>query len=124
MSIILGLIVASEATTLSIGIANVNGHYNYHYDTTICEIVSLERNDDINGSFFLGSGHVDSVEYYYFYRQTDKGLLLDKLKHSETYIVEDDSRTPCIHKIKDEHTWDSYYQIICPLNTVVKEFRI
>lgn len=121
--VLIACIVVSEGAFLSVGIYNTSTYYKSEKDDTICEIVSLDRSSDMDGSFFLGSGHIDSVEYYYFYKTTDKGLMLDKLRHDKAYLVEDNSRTPCVHKVKDKDTWDEYYQIICPENTVVKEFH-
>jgi hypothetical protein len=39
-------------------------------------LVSLSDNTGIRGSFFLGSGYVDSTPYYSYYVETPKGIQL------------------------------------------------
>ena len=87
------------------------------------EIVSLERSNNVEGSFFLGCGNVDSVEYYYFYTLTNKGYKLEKKSQDGTYIVEDDNTVPCLKEIKETNTWNEYYVLVVPTNTIVREFK-
>ena len=123
-SILLLVIATVVSTGLGFGITNLNGYYNYSYSRYMYNIVSIERDSSVSGSFFLGSGHIDSKMYYFFYHETDKGYKLDKLEHDETYIIETDSETPHLDEIKEEQSWDSYYVLTVPTNTIVKEFHV
>ena len=105
------------------GVHSMNSYKMFAYDKVICEIVSLNRQSDIEGSFFLGTGRVESKEYYYFYTPTNKGYKLEKRSHERTYIVEDDSVSPCLKEVKETNNWYEYYVLVVPTNTVVKEFH-
>lgn len=93
------------------------------FQNYVTEIISLERDSEISGSFFLGSGSVKEEQYYYFYIPTDRGYKLDSKKCKETYIVEDDTITPCLYSCKDAGSYSEYYQLYVPTNTVVKEYH-
>ena len=43
------------------------------------EIVALQDNSSVSGSFFLGSGSVDNTDYYVFYINTETGYKREKL---------------------------------------------
>lgn len=89
----------------------------------ITEIISLERDSEVSGSFFLGSGTVKEEQYYYFYVPTNRGYKLDSKRCKETYIVEDDTITPCLYSCKEAGSYSEYYQLYVPTNTVVKEYH-
>lgn len=111
------------AICMSIGCYNLDVYYKSSYENYISEIISLERDSGIQGSFCLGSGHVDSSMYYYFYTPTERGYKLKKQNHENTYLIEDDSISPCLKEIKDTNTWNEYYVLIVPTNTVIKEYH-
>lgn len=117
------LTCAMMSVCIPLGVSNLNTYRLYSYEKILYEIVSLERSNNVEGSFFLGSGHVDSVEYYYFYTPTNKGYKLEKKSHDRTYIVEDDSTTPCLKAIKEVNAWNEYYVLIVPTNTIIREFH-
>lgn len=54
-------------------------------------IVSLKDNSNSEGEFFLGSGKVEDIDYYYYMTQTEKGLKMDKKETDSSYINEVDS---------------------------------
>lgn len=66
------------------------------------EIISIKRDKDMEGDFFLGSGQINSENYYYFYENTNYGVKLGKIKTENTYIIETDERSPeivSVHRI-------------------------
>ena len=86
-------------------------------------IVSLERSSEVEGHFFIGSGHVNGTQYYYYYRETDKGYKLEKARTDYTYLIETDTITPSLYLCKDSGEIDSYYKIYCPVGTIIKEYK-
>lgn len=112
---------------------------NCNYTTTTTPIVSIERSQQTSGSFFLGTGNVNSTAYYFAYVNEKDGLLLTRYRTDETFIVEG-SGPPRV-KSYDEHCYqwlksfllnDRYYytkhnvkhQIYVPKNTILKEFKL
>ena len=127
-TIILSLIsIAAGLGMLIPGSVKMHDIKYQQYDTKMCTIVSLERDSEISGSFVLGSGHVDTKQYYYFYtvdtEASIKFYTLESVDVKYTRIVEDDSVTPCVYKRKKLKEWEEYYTIFCPVGTIVKEFH-
>lgn len=52
------------------------------------DLVTLDTNEDINGSFFLGCGYIGEDMYYHFYYKTQDGTQYDKIRATRCYIVE------------------------------------
>lgn len=108
-------------------------------DPQIWNIASAVRGKDVNGSFFLGTGSIDSVDQYYVYLKTPKGLLLQRFDTRNTYVVETND-TPtyerddhmCKFPVADfmwggDHTTWYYGQtgtLHVPKNTVLKRFAM
>ncbi|MCR4276479.1 MAG: hypothetical protein NUV90_03785 [Candidatus Parcubacteria bacterium] len=42
-------------------------------DPTKTKMVSLRSGDGVSGQFFLGTGHINSVQYYFFYEEAGNG---------------------------------------------------
>lgn len=80
------------AMTFSIGIAVMDKEE--RVDSSY-ELVSLETNEDIHGSysnlFFVGSGYIGEDLYYHFFYKTSKGTKYKKIKAENCYIIETDS---------------------------------
>lgn len=53
-----------------------------------------------DGQFFLGIGSVKTEPYYFFYKKTDGGFMLDKISTEKTVIIEQDSVQPRIEYLK------------------------
>lgn len=108
-------------------------------------IVSLNNNSEVQGSFILGSGTISETEYYfYFVKQDDGGLYRDKVKTRNVVIYETDKVTPrcewtkVINKpvpswilkreIFDVLSSDCYklkdFKFYVPTNTIIKEFKL
>lgn len=62
---------------------------------TITPIVALQNKQGVQGSFFLGTGSVDSTEYYYYLAQQSGGVTLSKID-SDGVIVYQDNQPPAI----------------------------
>lgn len=110
------------------------------------EITSLDDKYSIKGNFFLGSGTVSSVEYYYFIKDTDKGKITDKIPQKEAYITEDNSQKPRIEEYaykgernatkdywlsmnfgqnKEDFSYKTaYYRVFIPENTIKTDFSV
>jgi len=61
---------------------------------TAIKIYSLRQKDEISGSFFLGSGSINSSEYYKFFKDRKGGLIKSSVLSSKTIIYEDENNTP------------------------------
>lgn len=118
------IFVATTSLVLSFGITGTLNDYNREYDNKIYDIVSLERDKDIRGSFCLGTGFIESTPVYYAYTATDYGYKLVHFETSYTYLVETDVVSPCVHKQKESGNFDSHYTIYCPVGTVVKIYTV
>ena len=112
--------------------------------TGLIEIVSLNRDSTLNGSFVLGSGFFNEQhQYVYFAKRTnDNGLVKGFKSVNNSIIYEQDlgKKSPHIvwevttSRIKPEYRlWginfilaDSYsnYRFYVPKNTVIKEFNL
>ena len=61
--------------------------------TTEVKLVSLRSVDQINGSFFLGSGSIGVDQYYFFYKDAGNGgYKLDKLRVDDSVTVFEENR--------------------------------
>lgn len=56
-------------------------------EVTIHKIVSLTPGEGVSGKFFLGSGTIDTVEYYFFYVQEKDGAVsFHKVRKDKTKV--------------------------------------
>lgn len=119
------------ATIIGIYSLNVDKHEEEnHY----LYISSINRNSEISGSFFLGTGSVDEKNYYYFYYKSRYGYKLDKITVKNSYIVETKHKKPEIVKVVDTYNQDVFiklldsnvkrYLIYVPENTIIKDFKL
>lgn len=58
------------------------------------ELVALQDSTSVNGHFFLGTGSVDEVMKYYFYRKEGSGFRSDSADANNAVIFEDSPSTP------------------------------
>ena len=98
------------------------------------EIVSLNFESGVYGSFTLGSGIVESVPIYYAYTKADDGGY-KILKMEDVILYEDDSITPKyvssqVCKDQKPYAWNNWYRgctnkraVYVPHGTIIKEFR-
>ena len=50
------------------------------------ELVALEDGNGIHGSFYLGHGHVESNQYYYYLTKTPKGITQSKINVNQNKV--------------------------------------
>ena len=110
------------------------------YEHTL-EIVSIERNSEIEGSFFLGCGGLGNKTVYYTYAKYDNSYYLITIPAMGTPIIETDEIKPhyefgllCEDSIGDnsikalEHGGYSaekaYRKLYVPVGTIVREFKL
>lgn len=116
-------------------------------------IYSLRSEEQVSGSFVIGSGTIDSREYYYFFRDHgDNAFIRGKVRASSTPIIEDDHQDPHLLQerrvVSSFNPWfvgpgayfrgEDYYlgrtegfrgqilrnTLIVPEGTIVQEFRV
>ena len=65
------------------------------------EIVALNDNFNTEGHFFLGTGNIENVSYYFFYKKTSTGgYVQDKVEVDDVVLYEIDSTTNEIPRIE------------------------
>lgn len=115
------------AMSLGICIPLETNGYNRQYENVVYEIKSLKSEVGASGRFFLGSGHIETQAYYFFYVQYDKGYKLEKITTSNTYISaleESQYDTSVLTKKSNKGEWGSYYMIYIPQDYIIFEFSI
>ena len=104
----------------------VESTYVSNYNTLVYEIHSLRTTSEVEGSgaffFTIGYGSVKETSYYVYYSKTDKGLHLDKIETSNTYIIETDEITPSLYRVKEKGFSEEYYNLYVPKNTIREEY--
>jgi hypothetical protein len=87
------------------------------------EIISLNDNIGSHSDFFIGSGTVDSVSRYYFYKKVGVGYMQGSIPASYTLIVMDENDNPYVNvTIKNGIT--EGYELHVPNNTIVREYNL
>lgn len=72
------------------------------------EIFSIINNSGVEGSFFLGSGHIESNLYYFLRIGNEKdGYIIKKYNANETYIIPEDTKNPYV--IEKTKIYDKKY---------------
>lgn len=83
------------------------------------EIVSMQDNSNITGSFFLGCGSVNSEMMYSFYKKVDDGFKFDTIPVDRATIkyTNDKPHIDVISSKLKKDSWGNYFS----LNIVQKE---
>ena len=106
----------------------------------IVPIISTTREKRVSGSFILGTGGVGTVDKYYAYVETERGLMLKRFWVDDTYIIEG-SAEPHYKRIDwyCERTFRNWFwfgereprrnkgrwgQLHVPENTILREFKL
>jgi ABC-type proline/glycine betaine transport system permease subunit len=104
--------------------------------TAIYQLESFQDNNNIEGSFFLGCGHIDGRMKYVFYYQTDNGYKMGQLSYNKVFIKYS-NELPKIESYSEVKT-DSFinlfsinvlhferkYIIYIPKGTIKKNFNL
>ena len=96
--------------------------YDYVQYENIYSIRSTD--DEIDGSFFLGSGYIDEKTYYVVFVEDEKGIKLNKYNTINTYIVEVDNGNYYVRCVKEKWSMSDYYILYVPVGTIIVEYRI
>lgn len=94
------------------------------YSKELYEIVSIQRDGEVSGSFVLGCGTLKEKTYYTYYYKTDRGYRFDKKSTDRTLIIETDEVTPCLYEIKNKGTLKVNYEIYVPTNTILRTYNL
>lgn len=104
-------------------------------------ISSLSLNSSTEGSFFMGCGKIEDVNYYYYLSESDLGYKVAKLEITDkVYIREDCNKKPYIEFTKytpvklnwfaslffkkSMYNMDGEIIIHAPKNTVIKRYNV
>ena len=100
-------------------------------------IYSLRNTDNISGSFFLGSGRIDSNEYYYMFAKNERGGYIRSKLPVNSCSLYQDSDTPYVRYqlitfrqnkwvsfIPFEWVENSSYDIHVPANTIIEKYEV
>lgn len=103
------------------------------------EIISLSDSQELQGQFFLGTGSIRGRKMYYYYVDTPKGAISQKVPASGTYIEEvEDPDPPRILFIEYKDVspnWyfanfvskvrgvEKYNQIVIPEGSIKRQFN-
>lgn len=125
---------------VGIGFMTIRADYfdDVHYEKEVHTyyIQSLGNDKYTEGDFFLGSGNINDIDYYYFYVNTVKGMQRRKVEMNRTFLIETDTRRPEYVKIfdcyDDEHLfWKTFddgvedYKILyVPKGTIIRDFKV
>lgn len=106
----------------------------------IIPLISIEREQSMSGTFFIGSGTVKSDVYYFAYVDTSDGMYLNKYPRYKTYIVEQDGEPkatttmyecsrPVFAWLKGmdkapKRTRAKKYQLYVPKGTIIRDFKL
>jgi hypothetical protein len=84
------------------------------------QIYSLSLHDNVEGRFTLGSGSINTENYYYFYIDSKYDTYqLTKIKNKGNVYIKESDGTPKVVERKDANSADIYYVIYVPVGTVV-----
>jgi hypothetical protein len=99
-------------------------------------ISALKDNAKTKGSFFLGSGYINSNQYYFYIEETNKGKKMSKVSVDNAYVKENSTRS-YIERYEYQYTskfaiwmygkepWGAEEYIFhVPKGTVTTEFNI
>ena len=114
-------------------------------DQKLYDIVSLDRESKIHGSFILGTGSIDDVDYYYYYKKVgESSYKLERARALDIVIEESNDVTPQV-KVSNKIIRSSFKSflnpaykegplnptdeelkntIVVPKGTIIKEFSI
>lgn len=126
------------AIIVGIGIMIYSNFVDYeHVEEHHLYPVSINREKDVYGSFVLGSGTVETTNYYYFYYESVYGLKLSKVESMNTYIVETDDRRPEIVHVVKKYDDEAYIKLnngcVCdpiriiiyvPKGSIIRDYKL
>ena len=138
--ILLGLFLGAVVGLMAgAGVASVVGsrHPQHMVLTETVPLVTLRNADGVAGSFFLGTGSVESVPYYFYYKPSgDGGYKQDRLQSSANVTVYEEDRTDGALEVYErkfvdpsDERWGAdgghaEYKFRIPRGSLKKQFRL
>jgi len=128
-----GLVVVLIFGGIAFGIGSCDSLSGWE-TSRLVNLVAVKDGSSTYGSFFIGCGSIDEVEYYFFYYETiSGGIKKDRLLVRDVTIYEDDSVRSHIKqheaKFKSWKYWifawespDKKYSIYVPKGSVKRDF--
>lgn len=105
-------------------------------DYVVCkeiELVAMQDNEYLQGSFFLGSGYIESELYYVFYQKEGSGIKFNKIPRERVVIYEEE-RNDGVMKIyiaRFKPKWCNAIalsrakcRIFIPKGTIIQKFNL
>jgi hypothetical protein len=69
------------------------------------ELISLKEKDGITGRFFLGTGFIEGIEYYFWYRKNENGSISGgKTQRQEGVEIYEKDETPKMITFETDYT--------------------
>lgn len=99
------------------------------------DILSIKDNSSITGSWSLFSGKIEEKDYYFYWINTDKGNIREKVEADSVYIVEKEIEQPYYEKyesicktldnVEIKCLWEEdYYIFYVPKNTIKYDYSL
>jgi hypothetical protein len=135
---VIGGLVVGGILTMVLTVFGSIFHRGDYTETVTHEIVSMGDGDNINGSFFLGSGYVNDRLVYTYYRKSDNGGMVRRsISASLAVIYETDSlQKPkiVVHIVPSDNggfwfpinfnSGSQKYDIYLPTGSVIREIKL
>jgi len=125
-----GMFTVAVGMIVNLAAASVIG---YHYEEkNISNIASIQDNVQTSGSFFLGSGTIDSEAVFYFYEQDGDGYRLTHVPAYRSKIVEsNESPHLVVSKAVGDHPFwgiplnsHDNYTFYVPTGSILNNFNL
>ena len=109
-----------------------------YYEHSRTELVALKDNTGISGSFFLGSGNINSTMKYYYLVNSEFGLEMRSVEAGVARIQEKDDESPHLRIMKKQYAdpwirgkiWnlcparENIYVFVIPPDSVLRDYRV
>lgn len=139
VSILIAIAVLVCNITSAAAIWNFAPDSHEYYVKNDFEIVAMQDNLNTNGRFYLTHGMIETDLYYFYMRETSRGLKQGKMPANNTYITYTED-TPHVEyyetRFKEDVKWvdlftlndrcyvESYYRAYVPTGTVQEDFYV
>jgi hypothetical protein len=79
------------------------------HDIETIKLVNLRNSQDIQGSLFLGTGHISGTERYVFYSEINNGYVLNTILAKEVIIYEENRNDGILLKKTDSIPGNAFH---------------
>lgn len=95
VGIIVGILGAIAVTSM-VSYIVTNDNNTVYVKTSETQIIALQDNSSVSGSFFLGSGSIKGVMKYTYLTNTEDGIKMNQVNSESSYILEENASNPRI----------------------------